>query len=226
MADGRDHTIATFFDTHAVPDAALRHFSSIPWTARLLRDGRYVALPTFSRVLKETGEDAFFAVTVNTPSTVAEALCLRRRTLDTPPPTNAGSPFNRTTAPANPYEAPVPAAPDAYLLLTLGSPGLDGHPNTLHGGFATAILDEVMGLCLMFHQMGASDPTAAIFTARLDTVYRRPVRTPGEVMVRTWLTGRQGRKWWARGQIVDKDGTVLAEAEGMWIEAGKRGQRL
>ena len=223
MNDEPDHTIAAFFATHTVPESSLNHFSAIPWTAAYLRDPFYTAIPTFSRTLKETGEDAFFSITVNTPTTIPQALCLRLRDLSTPnaPP---GSPYNRTTTSPSPYDSPVPGKPDVVLLLTLGSPGLDGHPATIHGGMATAILDETLGLCVMLHQTHISDPRNAMFTARLDTVYRRPVQTPGEVAVRTWLTRREGRKWWARGQIVDKEGVVLTESEGLWVEARQRGK--
>lgn len=225
MSDDEDHTIATFFATHTVPDSSLRHFSAIPWTSAYLQDPAYSAIPTFSRTLKATGEDAFFSITLNSPTTIPEALCLRLRHLVTPL-APAGSPYNRTTTPANPYDSPVPAKPDVILLLTLGSPGLDGHPATIHGGIATAILDETLGFCVLLHQTHLTDPRSAVYTVRLDTVYRKPVPTPGVVAVRTWLTRREGRKWWARGQIVDKDGVVLTEAEGLWIEARRKGQKL
>jgi hypothetical protein len=225
MNDEEDHTISAFFATHTVPESSLKHFSAIPWTSAFLHDPAYTAIPTFSRTLKPTGEDAFFSATVNTPTTIPEVLCLRLRDFITPI-APAGSPYNRTTTAANPYDSPVPAKPDLILLMTLGSPGLDGHPATMHGGMATAILDEIIGLCVMLHQTHISDPRTAMYTARLDTAYRRPVPTPAEVAVRSWLTRREGRKWWARGQIVDQEGVVLTESEGLWIEARKRGQKL
>lgn len=225
MTDEEDHTISTFFATHTVPESSIKHFSAIPWTAALLRDPAYTVIPTFSRTLKESGEDAFFSVTVNTATTIPEALCLRLHDL-VAPAAPAGSPYNRTTTPTNPYSSPVPAKPDVILLMTLGSPGLDGHPATIHGGMATAILDEMIGLCVMLHQTHISDPRSAVYTARLDTVYRKPVPTPAEVAVRCWLTRRDGRKWWARGQIVDQEGVVLTESEGLWVEARKRGPKL
>ena len=225
MANEEDHTIAAFFATHSVPESSIQHFSAVPWTAALLQDPAYTAIPTFSRALKETGEDAFFSITINTPTTIPEALCLRLRDL-VAPAASPGSPYNRTTTLASPYDAPVPAKPDVILLLELGSPGLDGHPATIHGGVATAILDEVIGLAVMFHQTQISDPRSAMYTARLDTAYRKPVPTPAVLAVRSWLTRREGRKWWARGQIVDKDGVVLTESEGLWVEARQRGQKL
>ena len=63
-----------------------------------------------------------------------------------------------------------------------------------------------------------------MYTARLDTVYRKPVQTPGVVAVKAWMTRKEGRKWWARGQIVDKEGEVLTDSEGLWIEARQRGK--
>lgn len=223
MRDEEDHTIATFFATHSVAESSIRHFSAVPWTCRFVQDPLYEAIPTFSRALKPTGEDAFFALTINTPTTIAEALCLRLRNLVTPV-TPIGSPYNRTKTPSSPWDTPIPPKPDVVLLLTIGSPGLDGHPATIHGGVATAILDEALGLCVMLHQTHVSDPRSAMYTARLETAYRKPVPTPGELAVRTWLIRREGRKWWARGQVVDKDGVVLTEAEGLWIEARQRGK--
>jgi len=222
MSNQEDHTIATFFATHTVPESSIKHFSDIPWTSTFLNDPAYEAIPTFSRTLKPTGEDAFFSVTINTPTTIPEGLCLRLRNLVTPA-VPAGSPYNCTTTPSSPWDSPIPPKPDVILFLTLGSPGLDGHPATIHGGMATAILDEALGLCVMLHQTHVADPRSAMYTARLETAYRRPVPTPGEIAVRTWLTRREGRKWWARGQIVDKEGVVLTEAEGLWVEARQRG---
>jgi acyl-coenzyme A thioesterase PaaI-like protein len=223
MTDEEDHTLTTFFATHTVPESSLKHYSAIPWTLAYLQDPAYTAIPTFSRTLKATGEDAFFAVTVNTPTTIQDTLCLRLRDLVTPV-APAGCPHNQTTTPATPYDSPVPAKPDVVLLMTLGSPGLDGHPATIHGGMSTAILDELLGLCIMLHQTRVSDPRISMYTARLDTVYRKPVQTPGVVAVKAWMTRKEGRKWWARGQIVDKEGEVLTDSEGLWIEARQRGK--
>lgn len=223
MSDEEDHTVTAFYATHTVSESSVKHFSNLPWTSTLLQDPAYVAIPTFSRTLKATGEDAFFSVTINTPTTICEALFLRLRDLVTPT-APAGSPYNRTTVPNNPYNSPVPTKPDVIVCFTLGGHGLDGHPKTIHGGVATAILDEVLGSCVMLHQAQASDPRLAMFTARLDTAYKKPVPTPATVAVKAWLTRREGKKWWCRGQLVDKDGVVLTEAEGLWIEAKIRGK--
>src|SRR5256885_35785 len=64
MNDEEAHTIPTFFAPHPVPQSSLDHFSAIPWTAAYLRDPAYTAIPTFSRTLKRTGEDAFFSLTI------------------------------------------------------------------------------------------------------------------------------------------------------------------
>src|SRR5271155_5929070 len=52
-----------FIASHPVPQDAIDHFSSIPWTAPYLSHPLYVAIPTFSRILKPTGEDFFFSKT-------------------------------------------------------------------------------------------------------------------------------------------------------------------
>ena len=80
-----------------------------------------------------------------------------------------------------------------------------------------AILDEMMGLCVMLHHQKYEGPRDSLFTANLNVTYRAPVPTPSDILVRCWLKARQGRKWLSIGQITDKDGNVLCEAEGLWI---------
>ena len=46
------------------------------------------------------------------------------------------------------------------------------------------------------------------------------VRVPGAVKVRTWKTKVEGRKVWAKAEILGEDGK-LAEAEALFI--GERG---
>ena len=114
---------------------------------------------------------------------------------------------------------PVPEHPDCIMLLSLGRPGLDGHPGVIHGGMASAILDEMQGFCVMLHHQHLSGPRDSLFTVNLNVSYRRPVPTGTQVLVKTWLAQREGRKWLSRGQICDKDGQILTEAEGTWVLA-------
>lgn len=210
-----------FIHNHRVSREAITHFSSIPWTAAYLHDPLYKAIPTFSRVLKETGEDFFFSRTVATAQTIPHLVSLQLKDLKLPAEAPKGT---------NPFPwdhrqpTPVPAKPDTIFLLRLARPGLDGHPSVIHGGMACAILDEMMGLCIMLHHQHISGPRDSLFTVSLNVTYRAPVPTPADVMVRAWLVTRQGRKWFSVGQITDLNGQVLTEANGIWVLAQREGK--
>ncbi|KIW98573.1 uncharacterized protein Z519_00234 [Cladophialophora bantiana CBS 173.52] len=214
--------MSKFITTHRVPEDARRHFASVEWTNKHLSNPLYKAIPTFSRVLKDSGEDYFFSRTVSSPSTIPHLVTLQLKDFPKYPETPKGQLKLRTN---HNEVTQVPANPDCIMLLQLGRPGLDGHPSVIHGGMACAILDEMMGLCVMLHHQHISGPRDSLFTVSLNVTYRAPVPTPGDVLVRCWLVGREGRKWLSRGQIVDKDGKVMTEAEGMWVLA-KRQEKL
>ena len=214
--------MSKFITTHRVPEDARKHFASVPWTNRYLSNPLYKAIPTFSRVLKDSGEDYFFSRTVSSPSTIPHLVTLQLTDFKTPPESAKGQLKQRQS---HNEVTKVPDNPDCVMLLALGRPGLDGHPSVIHGGMACAILDEMMGLCVMLHHQHISGPRDSLFTASLNVTYRAPVPTPGDVLVKCWLVGREGRKWLAHGQIVDKDGVVMTEAEGLWMLA-KRQEKL
>ena len=206
-----------FIHDHEVPNESIRHFASIPWTRKYLEDPMYKAIPTFSRVLKDTGEDFFFSRTVATAQTIPHLISLQLKDLKLPPEQLKGTAIARTD---HTKPTAVPEKPDTVFLLRLARPGLDGHPSVIHGGMACAILDEMMGLCVMLHHQHISGPRDSLFTVNLNVTYRAPVPTPNEVMVRAWLVTRQRRKWYSIGQITDKDGNVLTEGEGIWVMTG------
>jgi acyl-coenzyme A thioesterase PaaI-like protein len=214
--------LSKFMTAHRVPEDARRHFASIEWTNKHLSNPLYKAVPTFSRVLKDSGEDYFFSRTISSPSTIPHLVTLQLNDFPFKPETPKGQLKLRTS---HNEVTQVPENPDCIMLLELGRPGLDGHPSVIHGGMACAILDEMMGLCVMLHHQHVSGPRDSLFTVSLNVTYRAPVPTPSDVLVRCWLVGREGRKWLSRGQIVDKDGNVMTEAEGLWVLA-KRQEKL
>ena len=214
--------LSKFITTHRVPEDARRHFASIPWTNQHLSNPLYRAIPTFSRVLKESGEDYFFSSTISSPSTIPHLITLQLEDF----PFKKESPRGQLRQKTSHSEVTqVPENPDCVMLLSLGRPGLDGHASVLHGGMACAILDELLGLCVMLHHQHVSGPRDSLFTVSLNVTYRAPVPTPSDVLVRCWLMGREGRKWLARGQIVDQNGVVMTEGEGLWVLV-KRKEKL
>lgn len=211
-----------FIASHSVPTADQEYFESVPWLKRYLNDPHYQAIPTFSRVLKESGEDYFFSTTINTPQTIPYQITLLSRDLKLPAASTELAPQS-----SHKIATKAPDYPDNLMLLRLGNPGLDGHPNTLHGGIICSILDETMGLNVVLHHSRIPKETReALYTVELKTTYRTAIPTPSDVLVRCWLSRREGRKWYSRGQIVNQDGVVMSEAEGVWVTAKLKEHKL
>lgn len=94
------------------------------------------------------------------------------------------------------------------MLLALGC-GVNGHAGIAHGGAVVAMLDEALGAAI-------GEPA---FTVSLNTRFRRPVRTPAVVLCRARVTKSDGRKSWAAATMEDGAGTVLADADALFINA-------
>ncbi|PGH35083.1 hypothetical protein GX50_02114 [[Emmonsia] crescens] len=227
---------------YAVPAETLNHFQSDPWTSSFLNLSTHTATKIYSRTSDpSTGEDAFFAHTINSPTTIPYCLTLRKKQPDTPPiqPPYASFP-PPATGPNAPKTGPIPSNKvDLFALFDLATPGINGHPNTAHGGVIATLLDEIMSVAVSVHIPGyrenASAERARLYTAQLDIRYLKPVRVPGMVVVKAWCVAREGRKFFMRGQLVQEEGEgegrgkgqlewvkrklVCAEAYGVWVQA-------
>lgn len=197
----------------SAPAAALAHFRAIPWTAQYLSSSDYKLVPTSARHLKTNGEDAFFALTINTPTTIPYCLSLCRRGLELSP---ADSTSHLTTAVFNASStSPAPAVFDCVWLLHLAEPGITGHPQTAHGGVLACILDELSGMCATSQQ---PDRSFLVYTATLQTTYKAPILVPSDVVCTAWVARKEGRKYWVRAQILDEKNRVMTESEALMIE--------
>lgn len=204
-----DDNPATASDTAA----SLAYFASVPWTAKYLKSPKYNIVPTSSRSLKPTGEDAFFARTINTPSTVPYCLSLRGQDLESP---QHGSSDNETTSQSSgPSISASPEIFDLVWLIHLAEPGLNGHPKTAHGGVLASILDEITGMCALIYR---PDKSISMYTATLHTTYKAPVLLPSDAVCTAWLTRKEGRKYWIRAQILDDKGRLMTEGEALFVE--------
>jgi thioesterase superfamily protein 4 len=114
--------------TIAMEDDAAARFSSVPWAAALIDDKRWTPTPTISRILKPSGEDIFFAETLNTDRTIRKCLTLKPAT----------------------GEDDELAYKEIVTILEVGE-GLNGYPNILHGGFVATLLDEMCGLLIVIN---------------------------------------------------------------------------
>lgn len=96
--------------------------STIPWAAELINDKRWTPTLSSNRFTKPTGEDSFFAETLDTGRTIRTMLTLR------PTEDQEGEWMYK----------------ELLVILDLGD-GLNGYAQILHGGFATTLLDETCG---------------------------------------------------------------------------------
>jgi len=180
----------------------LEHFRSIPWAEEHLSAPNTTVLSPGSRSPRpsDTG-DSIFALTLNTPATIAAFLVF--------------------------YEDPPAAAAERVAelkgLLTLG-PGLDGWPGVCHGGIVATILDEITGLIIPVNHTRdelagrpRGLPYQGYMTAYLNTKYLRPVPTGATVLATARIVKVDGRKLLVEGSIWDADSNLLASAEALFV---------
>lgn len=184
-------------------------FYKADWSRKWLQDDRFSPIITSSRVPKENADDAFFSTTLQTPSTIPKwVLLVHERILSR----------DAESKPVAVGTSGSSSQPDVAVLMSLQQ-GLTGFEPTVHGGVLCAILDEVLGLCVEFHRHSQTDAREELFTANLNIDFRRPLLTPGNAIVKSWVTSHEGRKWRLEGHIEDEAGHVCTEAKGLWISA-------
>jgi hypothetical protein len=210
----------------ADPGPAIAHLRSHPWANSLISSTDYSPIETDSRRLKPTtGEDGYFAQTLSTASTIPHCLTLQRRNID-PAPTETPAWLPATKAEAAAAAKPTPGLnpADVIMIFDLSSPGLSGHPSTVHGGIVATLIDEAMSLAVAAHANAPSEggpegnPRGRIFTAQLDVRYKRRVVTPALLVVKARVVGRVGKKYWVRAQALQED----EEGAGGHLEWAKR----
>lgn len=109
-------------------DADILKLSSIPWAAELISDRRWTPTSSSNRYPKPTGEDSFFAETLDTGRTIRTMLTLR---------------------PAKEEDGDL-TYKELLVISDLGD-GLNGYPQVLHGGFAATLLDETCGALIQLN---------------------------------------------------------------------------
>lgn len=123
--------------------------------------------------------------------------------------------YSPVTGPLNPISAP------AELTIREGDPFFDivgrglfpsahcGPPDSVHGGFVAAVLDEMLGAVCMCNDLGG-------FTGTLNIKYRSPTPLDAEITLLARVTGTERRKVFASGTMHHGE-TLLAEADGIFI---------
>lgn len=113
---------------------------------------------------------------------------------------------------ANPLAPPLePEVHDDRIVchVTFGS-AYEGPPGCVHGGFVAAAFDELLGLT-------QSLSGAPGMTGRLTIHYRQPTPLHTPLRLEGVLTDVDGRKILTSGRMTTPDGTLTAEAEGLFI---------
>jgi acyl-coenzyme A thioesterase PaaI-like protein len=101
---------------------------------------------------------------------------------------------------------------------------LCGHPGIVHGGLLATLLDEGLARCCF-----PALPNKVGVTASLKIEYRAPCMAGQIVVLKAETTKVEGRKAWVKGRLETlpgpqewdgekKEGTVLTEAEALFIE--------
>ncbi len=85
----------------------------------------------------------------------------------------------------------------------------------MHGGFISLLLDEVMGKVLSGRNIKAP-------TAQLKVDFRKPIPLYEEIMLVGQLITEYSRKFSLRGKIINNNGTILAEAEALFIRTDNK----
>lgn len=85
-----------------------------------------------------------------------------------------------------------------------------GAPGVAHGGIVAAALDEASGAVLIPLRLPA-------VTVKLDVDFKSPARLNTELTVTSWLTAREGRKYFIAARMTDGD-TVIATGRAIFVE--------
>ena len=87
-----------------------------------------------------------------------------------------------------------------------------GGPDVAHGGWTSAVLDEMLGHIAVFHNSFA-------VTSSMTVKYHRPVPVERDLVGYAWIDRREGENWHLIGEIrLSEPSTLLARATALFIE--------
>jgi uncharacterized protein (TIGR00369 family) len=89
-----------------------------------------------------------------------------------------------------------------------------GYPGRLHGGFATAVLDELIGRAMNVN----SGEECWSVTAEINVKFLKPVPLGGRVKAVARITKKGGRVFEGEGEIVLEDGSRAVEARARYVK--------
>jgi len=90
-------------------------------------------------------------------------------------------------------------------------PEHQGYPGRMHGGIASALLDETIGRAAYIRGFWT-------FTMKFEVKYRKPIPLGEEITVVGEMTRDRGRVIEARGFVLLADGSVAVEGSGFFVK--------
>lgn len=103
------------------------------------------------------------------------------------------------------------AADGALFVRAWFGRGAEGPPGYAHGGSVAAVLDEAMGAAAWM----AGHPSVA---ARISVDFKLMVPLGLDALIEAAVDGVEGRKVATRARLLDGDGRVLAESDGLFVK--------
>lgn len=88
-----------------------------------------------------------------------------------------------------------------------------GYPGRMHGGIASAIIDETIGRAIL-----TSEPDTFAVTLELTTQFRKPVPVDTELKVVARLTSNNGRTFEGTGEILLENGEVAVTGSAKYLK--------
>ncbi|KAF2444707.1 hypothetical protein P171DRAFT_280828 [Karstenula rhodostoma CBS 690.94] len=182
----------------------IQRLSAIPWCCALLESPQWTRTRTSSRVPKASTEDALFAETLATQRTIRSCTALR--------------PTEESTI------GEGEACYDELRVIYEIGEGVSGWPKIAHGGFVVTLLDESIGMLLQLNlglkiEKGVRPIEGAnVFTAYLNTTYKKPVPAPATVLCTVRLIRRERNKLYLRATVEDGQGTLFTIGDAMFVE--------
>jgi adenylylsulfate kinase len=105
-------------------------------------------------------------------------------------------------------------------LIRLGGQKICGHPDLIHGGFTSAVLDELFGWATFAERNALFGPksNALIFTANLNVNYRRPMPYWSNYLIDVKVTKVvRNKKIYLEATVTDENGNVCIESTALYI---------
>lgn len=88
----------------------------------------------------------------------------------------------------------------------------EGFRGIVHGGILCALLDEIMWKAVNGHY------GVLTVTAKMDVRFKRPAMIETKLFIEGFITSRKRKFFETKGIISDAEGTILAEATGLFME--------